>query len=315
MIIFLISFDLKEVPKSTDKTEKIVKNEEIEKQPQTELEVSTNRRRSSRLSVIKAKETKPIETEAPEPISKTSVTTNKLKLENEEQKLEMVSQVTRDVMNENMTDMVDMLTHTISQSPVNEEPVAVDENEVLNQLNEECKVNKMNLKSLRNKYKRMGRKNNDLMGIDHKLAKSRVCKSSFKMQQEKLKLVKSKQKRYNQLIQGLKYNKKVRVNKQKAELVNELNKSLNEDKLKTEFKENLEEPQKVEVKPDTMDIKETDVYAFEDVEPESASSEDDDELPISSLVKNKTVEDEVMLDQTIELQEENLTEVKPVEIK
>jgi len=121
---------------------------------------------------------------------------------------------------------------------------------------------------------------------------SKVLKSSFKIQQEKLRVAKTKQKKYNQLIKGLKYNRNVRQSKlDKKALVKELNRSLTEVMPIEDCvaEENVVKPSdEVEVSEITKK-NETDVYEFNDAKSESEnSSDEDDDVPISSLIKKET---------------------------
>jgi len=179
---------------------------------------------------------------------------------------------------ESVTDLVSHLVTSVDEAP------EINETELLEKLNKECKDSKANLKSFKLNVKRKMKQalkgsedSNELMKINHKHSKGKIVKSTFKTHQDKLKLAK-KQKKYKQLIKGLKYNQKPSKSKvDKKELLNELNRSLNEEE-----------------SPPTQTAEAVkDVYEFEDVNPESieesdSSEEDDDDMPLISLVNKDT---------------------------
>lgn len=193
-----------------------------------------------------------------------------------------------DNMGNNMSDLVDQIEQKISQESQSPETKEMSEEELFDKLNEEYRdikeeeAGKLNLKSLRQKiHGKMRGKSSDVMGINHKSGTSKVSKmSTFKLQQERLKIAK-KQKKISKKIQALKQGQKESESRSsrsnKRALVEELNRSLSEEALEVSMSENVSEP--VEYKKN--------VYEFEDVKPESDASSDED-VPISSLVKRKT---------------------------
>ena len=109
---------------------------------------------------------------------------------------------------ESFTNLAGQIELKISQES---ESRGLSQEEMFEQLNEEFRgikeeeAAKMNLKSLRQNINRKLRgKASDLLGINHKAGVSKVSKlSTFKMQQERLKIAK-KQKKFIRMIQGMK---------------------------------------------------------------------------------------------------------------
>lgn len=254
-----------------------------EKKLPPEPETPNTRRRSSRLNKSRTETLAETKTEALEKSTRTAVN-DKFADPLVEPTLNISTEMNSEKISENVVDLADQIEVNIDSS--NE----IDQDQILNQLNEDCKMTKMNVKSLRSVRRKLinSKKAVDVMGINHKFGKSKVVKSTFKAQQEKLKLAK-KQKKYKKLIKGIKHNQKPGSKEKKAEkkaLLDELNRSLNEEMIEDnttkseakEFKENIADSIVEEMN------KKTDVYEFEDVKPESEESSDDD-MPISSMVK------------------------------
>ncbi len=141
----------------------------VEKADECEVKSTLNRRRSTRLSV-KAKDTQIETLEKPETKADASLV----------DEVEMIienSNNSQKKMEESMSECGIQLDQIENKSC---EFKDINADEILDRLNEECKINKINLKALRLKRRQQGlsfkKKNkvNDLMGIDHRHCKTQL---------------------------------------------------------------------------------------------------------------------------------------------
>jgi len=264
--------------------EKTISQEAVTDPNETEEKLSqidsSQRRRSARLKSKEVPTSTPGNDEPVEPISLSQISSSS-------------ANTSTGSMEFTVTNVGENITELASQLETKLETPVINSEEILEKLNEECKLMKtikMKIKSNKTRLKAGGGQPGvtKLLKINHQLGQGKIVKKTFKSYQQKLNFAK-KQKKYRKLIKGIKQStnkaeKKLKKIEKKA-LVNNLNSLLVEETHVAE----------VSLKENAVEVKQHDIYEFVDNEvkkevtiADDDDEDDDDEKPLMALIKKET---------------------------
>ena len=261
--------------------EKTISQEAVTDPNETEEKLSqidsSQRRRSARLKSKEVPTSTPGNDEPVEPILLSQISSSS-------------ANTSTGSMEFTVTNVGENITVLASQLETKLETPVINSEEILEKLNEECKLMKtikMKIKSNKTRLKAGGGQPGvtKLLKINHQLGQGKIVKKTFKSYQQKLNFAK-KQKKYRKLIKGIKQStnkaeKKLKKIEKKA-LVNNLNSLLVEETHVAE----------VSLKENAVEVKQHDIYEFVDNEVKKevtiADEDDDDEKPLMALIKKET---------------------------